>query len=108
VHSGHAYQGLGRRALAAQLRRRGVDESTTSAAVSTVDPTAEERRARELVRRRLPAVAAVDETTAIRRLVGLLARKGYSPGLSYRVVREELREAGRDASLLDESVDEEL
>jgi regulatory protein len=104
VHSGHAYQGLGRRALAAQLRRRGVDEATTSTALSALDTAAEERRARELVRRRLPAMAAADETTAIRRLVGLLARKGYSPGLSYRVLREELREAGRDASLLDDPV----
>lgn len=100
VHSGHAYQGLGRRGLAAQLRRRGVDESTTSAAVSTVDNEAEERRARELVRRRIPAVVSLDEATAIRRLVGLLARKGYPPGLSYTVVREELREAGREAALL--------
>src|SRR5499425_1663012 len=54
VHSGHAYQGLGRRALAAQLRRRGVDEATTSTALSALDTAAEERRARELVRRRLP------------------------------------------------------
>jgi regulatory protein len=104
VHSGHAHQGLGRRALAAQLRRRGVDEVTTSTALSALDTAAEERRARELVRRRLPAMAAVDETTVIRRLVGLLARKGYSPSLSYRVLREELREAGRDASLLDDPV----
>lgn len=103
VHSGHAYQGLGRRALEAQLRRRGVDGSTASAAVSTVDGAAEEQRARELIRRRVPAVASIDEATAIRRLVGLLARKGYPPGLCYRVVREELREAGRDASLLDEA-----
>lgn len=108
VHSGHAYQGLGQRALEAQLRRRGVDGSTASAAVSTVDGAAEEQRARELIRRRLPAVASVDEATAIRRLVGLLARKGYPPGLCYRVVREELREAGCDASLLDEaSADDE-
>jgi regulatory protein len=104
VHSGHAYQGLGRRALAAQLRRRGVDEATTSTALSGLDTVAEERRARELVRRRLPAMVTTDETTVIRRLVGLLARKGYSPGLSYRVLREELREAGRDASQLDEPV----
>jgi regulatory protein len=103
VHSGHAYQGLGRRALAAQLRRRGVDEPTASAAVSTVDAAAEEARARELVRRKLPSVAAADEPTAIRRLVGLLARKGYPAGLCYRVVREELSTAGRDTTVLDEA-----
>jgi len=107
VHSGHAYQGLGRRALTTQLRRRGVAEPTASAAVAALDGPAEERRARELVRRRLPAVASVDEATAIRRLVGLLARKGYPSGLSYRVVRDELGGAGRDTSLLDEAATDE-
>ena len=38
----------------------------------------------------------VDEQDATRRLVGMLARKGYSPGLSFAVVREELQRAGRD------------
>lgn len=102
VHSAHAHQGLGRRALAVQLRRRGVDEAITSTALSALDSAAEERRARELIQRRLPAMASTDEATAIRRLVGLLARKGYPTGLSYRVLREELSEVGRDVSLLED------
>ena len=32
----------------------------------------------------------VDRPTATRRLVGMLARKGYAPGLSFAIVREEL------------------
>jgi len=44
----------------------------------------------------------VDETTKIRRLVGALARKGYAEGLAYRVVRDELRSVGDEASALDE------
>ena len=102
VQSGHAYRGLGRRALAAQLRRRGVDEQTTGAAISAVDPHTEEEMARTLVRRRLASgTHRVDEVTMIRKLVGMLARRGYPAGLSYRVVRDELRAAGRDAALLD-------
>jgi regulatory protein len=66
-----------------------------------VDSAAEESRARELVRKRLRGLASVDELTAIRRLVTMLARKGYTEGMSYRVVREELRAAGTDTSLLD-------
>lgn len=103
VHSRHAYHGLGRRALAAQLRRRGVDEATTGTAVSAVDSAAEQHRARELVRSRLAGMTAADEATTIQRLVGMLARKGYPEGMSYRVVREELRSAGRDTSLLDDT-----
>jgi regulatory protein len=102
VHAGHAYRGLGRRALAAQLRRRGVDEQTTGDAVAAVDPRAEEEMARALVRRRLAGGATgPDEVVMIRKLVGMLARRGYPEGLSYRVVRDELRAAGRDADLLD-------
>jgi regulatory protein len=102
VHSGHTYQGLGRRALAVQLRRRGVDGETVGAAVAAVEPDAEEQMARTLVRRRLATGARGDEVVIIRRLVGMLARRGYSEGLSYRVVREELRAAGRDTELLDQ------
>jgi regulatory protein len=102
VHSGHAYRGLGRRALAAQLRRRGVDERTTGEAVAAVDHTAEEEMARTLVRRRLSGGASIaDEATMVRKLVGMLARRGYPEGMSYRVVREELRAAGHGTELLD-------
>jgi regulatory protein len=102
VHSGHTYRGLGRRALAAQLRRRGVDEETMGAALEAVEPQAEEEMARTLVRRGLASVRpGADEVSTIRKLVGMLARRGYPAGLSYRVVREELRAAGRAADALD-------
>jgi regulatory protein len=44
------------------------------------------------VRRKSRAVARLDTTTATRRLVAMLARKGYGSGLAYRVVKEELAE----------------
>lgn len=102
VHSGHAYRGLGRRALTTQLRRRGVDEETAGAAVAAVGPADEEEMARTLVRRGLAGGARGDEVATLRRLVGMLARRGYPEGLSYRVVREELRSAGRDSALLEQ------
>lgn len=103
VHAGHTYRGLGRRALAAQLRRRGVDEQTTGVALEAVEPRAEEEMARTLVRRRLTgSPGQADELPVIRKLVGMLARRGYPEGLSYRVVRDELRAAGRNATALDD------
>lgn len=96
VGSRHAGRGLGRRALAAELRRRGVDGSTVGEAVVTLDPATEERTARELVARRLAATRRLDPPVRLRRLVGLLARKGYPPGLAFRVVREELAAEGAD------------
>lgn len=105
VHSGHVYQGLGRRALAVRLRRRGVDEQTAGEALAAVDPESEAEMARALVRRRLPrdgrALDQASQARTVQRLVGLLARRGYPEGLSYRVVREELRAAGQQTALLD-------
>ena len=43
-----------------------------------------------LVRKKLRSLRGVDRTTATRRLVGLLARKGYPAGLAFAVVRDEL------------------
>jgi regulatory protein len=88
-------KGLARRALAQELRRKGVDDETAREALDEVDPAAEEAAARQLVRRKLRSLSRVDDQTATRRLVGMLARKGYSSGLAFSVVRDELRESGR-------------
>jgi regulatory protein len=101
VQSRHNYQGLARRALVAELRRKGVDSELAAEAAGAVDAEAEEARARELVGKKLRTMANADEQTRIRRLVGMLARKGYAEGLAYRVVREELRAAGADTDALD-------
>lgn len=96
VQSRHAGRGLAKRALAAELRRRGVADETVNDAVEALEPAQEEQTARALVVRKLPATRGVDPAKRLRRLVGLLARKGYSPGLSYRVVKEALAEEGTD------------
>lgn len=106
VHSRHRYQGMARRALVAELRRKGVAGPVAAAAADTVDSDAEEAKARELVRKRLRSTSGLDEPTRVRRLVGVLARKGYPKGLSYRVVREELRDAGAETELLDDVLPE--
>lgn len=90
VHARHEQQGLGRKALGFELRRKGVDEQLVADALSTVDEESEVSRAHELVRRKLRGMSAAESTTKTRRLVGMLARKGYSEGLAFRVVREEL------------------
>lgn len=106
VHSGHTNRGLGRRALSAELRRRGVPDGIAREAVEAVRPEDEEQRARELVRRKLRTTVTRDGTAGndklMRRLAGMLVRKGYSEGLVSRVLREELgagdwsTEAGSD------------
>ena len=90
VESRQASRGLAKRALADELRRKGVDAELVREAVDEVDPADEEAAARSLVRKKLPSMRRVDRATATRRLVGMLARKGYSAGLAFAVVRDEL------------------
>jgi regulatory protein len=97
VQSRQSGKGLARRALAQELRRKGVDDETAQVALDEVDHDDEVEAARTLVRRKLRTVARLGDEVAARRLTGMLARKGYSPGLCYRVVREELDTAGLDA-----------
>jgi regulatory protein len=103
VRSRHAHQGLARSALVAELKRKGVDGEIAAQAAGEIDRDSEEQRARELVRKRLRAMTNVDEQAATRRLLGTLARKGYPQGLAYTVVREELKSAGADSTLLDDA-----
>jgi len=105
VQSRHAGRGLARRALAHELRRRGVADETVNDAVETLDPAQEEETARALVARRLPSTRGADPARRMRRLVGMLARKGYPPGLAYRVVREALAEEGADPGLIPDPPD---
>lgn len=96
VDSRHRGAGLGRRALVAKLRQRGVEDAVIDAAVSPVDAAAELNAARELARRKLRSVARFDRQVQARRLVAMLARKGYAPALAYQVVRETLVHVDQD------------
>jgi len=102
VESRQRSRGLARRALAQELRRKGVDDETARTALDDLDPAVEEQAARDLVRKKLRSMRGVDHTTATRRLAGMLARKGYPAGLAFAVVREELGSAdAEDAAAYD-------
>ncbi|SDD91738.1 regulatory protein RecX [Nocardioides lianchengensis] len=88
---------LAKRALAQELRRKGIDDEVAREALDEIDPDDEEQAARALVRKKLRTLTRVDDVVATRRLVGMLARKGYGSGLAFAVVRDELAQAGRDA-----------
>jgi regulatory protein len=105
VQSRQPGKGLARRALAQELRRKGVDDEVARSALDEVDPDDELESARLLVRRRLRSTAGLGRDTAVRRLTGMLARKGYPAGLCFRVVRDELDRAGHDTDDLAEPVD---
>ena len=94
IESRQPGKGLGRRALAQELRRKGIDEEVAREALEEIAPDVEEDAARALVRRKIRTFRGVDRATATRRLAGMLARKGHRGEVVWRVVREELDAAG--------------
>lgn len=98
VESRHHARGLSRRALTAELKRRGVPGEEVQAAIGALDPDQEIATARRLVVRAMAATRGRPLPVRVRRLVGLLARKGYPAPLAYRVVREALEQEGVDTA----------
>ncbi len=96
VSSRQSGRGLARRALSAELRAKGVEPDVAAEAVLAVGDDDERAAARRLVDRKVGAMRRLDRATATRRLMGMLARKGYSGGLAAAVVREALDETGAD------------
>ncbi|MFI5866226.1 recombination regulator RecX [Streptomyces sp. NPDC051546] len=97
VESRHRGRGLARRALAQELRTKGVAPTLVQEALEQLDSDQEEETARELVERKLRATRGLERDKRIRRLAGMLARKGYPEGMALRVVRRALEAEGEDA-----------
>lgn len=96
VRTRHQARGLSRRALTHELRRKGVDDDVIADSLEHIDGESERAAAEALVARKLHATRNVDPVRRTRRLVGMLARKGYPAGLAAAVVREALAQ-GSDA-----------
>jgi regulatory protein len=94
VSSVRTNRGLGRRAIAAELRRRGVDSDASAAALEAVSDDDEEAAARELVARKVRTMEHLPEQVRVRRCVAMLTRKGYPADLALRVVDEILAASG--------------
>lgn len=101
-------KGLARRALAQELRRKGIDDEVAREALDEIDPADEDAAARALVRKKLRTVRGLDQQKATRRLVGMLARKGYGAGMAFAIVKDELGRDGLEVEGLDDAgLDEE-
>ncbi|AYE95294.1 recombination regulator RecX [Mycobacterium paragordonae] len=91
VQSRRANSGKSRRALAAELHTKGVDNQVIDTVLAGIDAGAERERAEQLVRTKLRReVLSEDDTKVTRRLVGMLARRGYSQTVACEVVLGEL------------------
>lgn len=96
VQAKRAERGLAARELGRQLRGKGVADEAIDAALADLGEDAERTAARRLAERKLRSMSGLTVQVQIRRLAGMLARKGYSPGLSFQVVREVVGEAASE------------
>lgn len=90
VRSRHVNAGKGKRALASELRTKGIDDGVIADALADVDGDAERVRAERLVAdklRREKLTDHADEVKVARRLVGMLARRGYHQSMAFDVVK---------------------
>jgi len=91
VHSRRANAGKGKRALAAELHTKGVDTDVITSVLGGINPAAERGRAEQLVRTRLRREKLSDDDARVsRRLVAMLARRGFDQTVAYDVVSAEL------------------
>jgi regulatory protein len=94
VRSRRAKAGKSNRALAAELHTKGVDNDVITAVLDGLGAGAERERAEQLVRARLRREAlsgdGKNEVRVSRRLVAMLARRGYSQTVACEVVAAEL------------------
>ncbi|MGV1006752.1 MAG: recombination regulator RecX [Candidatus Nanopelagicales bacterium] len=92
VQSRQRNAGKGKRALAAELRIKGIDDEVIASALSGIDAGVERVRAEQLVERKLrrETLTDSDEAKVLRRLVGMLARRGYSQSMAVAVVNDAL------------------
>jgi regulatory protein len=90
VRSRRVHAGKGKRALSSELRTKGVDDEVIDAVLADIDSDTERSRAEQLVAdklRRERLTDEADDAKVARRLVGMLARRGYGQSMAFDVVK---------------------
>ena len=93
VRSKQATRGLAKRALAQELRVKGVADDTIEDALGSIDPESERALAEAVAGKTMRRLAGLDPQVQARRLAGVLGRKGYPPSVVYAVVRDAVNDA---------------
>jgi Uncharacterized protein conserved in bacteria len=94
VYTQHTRRGLGRAAIAQELKRRHIDAEVIDDALGEIADDDELERATELALKRVPQLHALDDETAKRRLSGFLARKGYGNSVVRTAVQAAMETRG--------------
>ena len=88
-------RGMAGRRIQAELRARGVGKDLAAQA-AVEDPEEELARARDLAVRRVGRMGEIPPEARVRRIVGLLARRGFDPETCSKVAAEVVRSPSLD------------
>jgi regulatory protein len=91
VHIGVDRKGQGRQMVAQTLAKRGVPRDVADAVLATL-PDDDAERALEFARTKARTMRSLDRDTALRRLTGQLARRGYGSSVALAAARQALDE----------------
>ncbi len=90
-------KGAARRAIADELRRKGLGERAISAALAQISGDDEAGAALVLARKKLRATRGLDPVVRKRRALAALGRKGHSQGVAFSAIERALAEESREA-----------
>lgn len=100
VDSRSRTKSLSRGALRRELTDKGVPVDCAEAALAQLTEEDEMESARKLVRSKMPSSFSTQDRDgrdkAVRRLVGMLGRKGYGAGFAFKIVADECEAATDD------------
>lgn len=92
VYSKTKYDRLGKRAVAFKLREKGIDADTIQRVTEEIDEELEEENAKEIALKKARQNQRFDDQKRIQQIAGMLARKGYSGGLIFKLAKEAIEE----------------
>jgi regulatory protein len=95
VYTQHTRKGLGRSAIAQELKRRHIAPELIEESLAEIADDDELERATELAMKRVGQLSSYDDETAKRRLHGFLARKGYNSSVVRQAMDAALATRGR-------------
>ncbi len=84
----HAERGQAPRAIAQELRRKGFEQEDIESALEPLDAETQRETARALAAARWARLDGTPYEARVRRIVGYLGRKGYSPSLAFALVQD--------------------
>ena len=91
VHAGVDRKGQGRKAISQTLAKRGITRDVVDAVIAAL-PDDDADRALEFARTKARSMGDLDQETALRRLAGQLARRGYGGSAAFAAARAALDE----------------